>query len=182
MRSSRNIFFGMFFAFVCGLQAQEGVFQEEDGFNADRLRQQHTSLLSPERFSMYQSYSVSFVHAFGNSYSQGTYLNTVVYRFDFPLTISFDFGFYTPFYQNFDKRSPWWYDEDAKYSAANFILPRIGIEFQPTPNMHISLQIFNMPDAIRAYSPFWRSYSCREYTWSPDYCTPWHLRHYRYRR
>lgn len=181
MNYRRILDFGILFS--CLLFAQESIPWKDDGFDSNQLKQQEPSLLAPERFSMIQSYSVSYVYGSGfGSYSKGVYLNTVVYQFDFPLALSFDFGFYTPFHQNFNERDPWWFDEDAKYSAVNFLLPRVGLEYNPTPNVSLSLQVFNMPDAAKAYSPFWRSYPCRSYTWTPDYCTPWHLRPYRYRR
>jgi len=116
-------------------------------------------LLNPNRFSMNQSVSMSFGSGGDGSYSSGLYLNTISYRLADPLTLSMDIGFHAPFYssmQGLPSGNLW----DGTTSSS-LVLPRIGLNYQPTDNTLISLQLVNGADAVKAYgyptgNPFWR--------------------------
>jgi hypothetical protein len=116
--------------------------------------------LNANRFSMYQSYSMSFGAGGGNQTSSGLYLNTVSYRLSDPLTLSMDMGFHTPFYNSMPgMQSGNLWDGTTQSSL---VLPRIGLEYKPSEHTSFSLQLINGPDAAKAYgqagsySPFWR--------------------------
>jgi hypothetical protein len=114
------------------------------------------SFLSPNRFSMQQSYSVNFSSGSLGSSSSGLYLNTLSYKLANPLTLSADVGFYSPLYSNsagkFGSRGI----QDPSLGSS-LVMPRLGLEYKPTKNTTFSLQLFNGQDAVKAYgypSPF----------------------------
>ncbi len=114
------------------------------------------SFLSPNRFSMSQSYSVGFSSSSYGSSSAGLYLNTLNYQLSEPLTLSADVGFFSPLYSSspgsFNSRG---LQDPTKGSS--FVFPRIGLEYKPTKNLSFSLQLLNGQDANKAYgtpSPF----------------------------
>jgi hypothetical protein len=121
-------------------------------------------LLSPARFSMRQSYSMGFGMGGGSSYSSGLYLNTLSYQLASPLTLSVDVGFHTPFYSSFSQGPS--QNLLSGGMRPSVVLPRIGLDYKPTENTSISLQLINGPDAYKAYgspyglgaSPFWRGF------------------------
>ncbi len=119
--------------------------------------------LSPNRFSMHQSYSLNFSSGGGGSSSSGLYLNTLAYQIAAPLTLSMDIGFHAPFYNSYSGmqgRTIW-----NGSQRPSLVLPRIGLDYKPTEHTSISLQLINGSDALKAYgspyyggmgSPFWR--------------------------
>jgi hypothetical protein len=122
--------------------------------------------LNPNRFSMHQSYSLNFSSGNGGSYSSGLYLNTLQYQLATPLVLSMDIGFHSPIYNSVSALqggpSPW-----SGSFRPTLVLPRIGLEYKPTENTQISLQLINGNDATKAYgspfaaglgSPFWRGF------------------------
>jgi len=123
----------------------------DEGFSASSLRANRSFfLLDPSRFGMQQSYTMSYTGSSFGSYSAGIYLNTLSYRFAIPLTLSVDVGMYNMFHNSFDAG---YYAEPAEDSRPQFVLPRIGLEYRPTSNVTMSLQIVQFPDAIKAYGP-----------------------------
>ncbi len=108
------------------------------------------SFLNPSRFSMHQSYSVSFTGSGQGSSSSGVYLNTLSYQIANPLTLSMDLGFYSPFYSNV----PGLADRtmlSKQGAGTSFVLPRIALEYKPTEHFSLNLGIINGPDAAKAY-------------------------------
>jgi hypothetical protein len=125
----------------------------DEGFTASSLRTKSSfSLLDPSRFGMQQSYSMQYTSTSFGSFSSGVYLNTLSYRFGIPLTLSVDIGAYNMFHNDFEASA---YDaQDANSRAPQFILPRIGLEYRPTSNVTMSLQVLQFPDAYQAYGPW----------------------------
>ena len=112
------------------------------------------SFLNPSRFSMHQSYSLSFASGGAGSTSSGVYLNTLSYKLASPLTLSMDMGFYTPIHSSIPGMR-----QNALSSpgaGTSMILPRMGLEYKPSDNFSLNLEIFNGQDAWKAYggSPF----------------------------
>jgi hypothetical protein len=118
------------------------------------------SFVHPNRFSMQQSYSMSFSSGSLGSQSSGLYLNTLAYKLAEPLTLSADLGFYTPFYSSL----PGMQSSGMRGAAegSSMVFPRVGLEYKPSKNLSMSLQLFNGPDAAKAYgydgflSPWYR--------------------------
>lgn len=112
------------------------------------------SFLNPNRFSMHQSYSLGFASGRAGSTSSGVYLNTLSYKLASPLTLSMDMGFYTPIHSTIPGLR-----QNALSSpgaGTSMILPRVGLEYKPSDNFSLNLEIFNGQDAWKAYggSPF----------------------------
>lgn len=101
-----------------------------------------TPLVSQRRFSMSQSYSMGITAGGGSTYSQGLYLNSVAYRLTDPLTLLVDFGFSTPFHASgaFAKAAP-----DMQ---SQFVLPRVGLEYQPSENLVLSLNYYRLTPGL----------------------------------
>lgn len=125
----------------------------DEGFSASSLRSKNSFfLLDPSRFGMQQSYSMQYTSSSVGSLSSGVYLNTLSYRFAIPLTLSVDVGMYNMFHSSLD--ADLYAAPDSRDRSPQFILPRIGLEYKPTSNVSMSLQVFQMQDAFRAYGPF----------------------------
>lgn len=108
------------------------------------------SLLNPNRFSMRQSYSVGFASGSFGSSSAGLYLNTLSYRLADPLTLSADVGFHTPLYSSGAFSGGPAGFQDPRLNSS-LVLPRIGLEYKPSENTSMSIQLFNGRDAHKAY-------------------------------
>ncbi|MBF0429861.1 MAG: hypothetical protein HQK83_01170 [Fibrobacteria bacterium] len=113
------------------------------------------SLLDPSRFNMSQSYSTTMSYGGGSSHSYGMYLNTISYQLFNPLVLSVDLGLYTPFFStgSYSQSSAW----SQQNKLANFVLPRVSLDYKPTKNTHISLHYINMNDACKAYGCYYNS-------------------------
>lgn len=107
------------------------------------------SLMNPNRFSMRQSYSMNFASGSFGSQSAGLYLNTLSYKLADPLTLSADVGFYSPLYSSTGSFSKAGFQDPSMNSS--LVLPRIGLEYKPSKNTTLSLQLLNGPDAYKAY-------------------------------
>lgn len=106
------------------------------------------SFMNPGRFSMHQSYSMSFASGSYGSTSAGLYLNTLSYKLAEPLTLSADLGFYTPLYSSMPGMKTSFRDAGT---GSSLVFPRVGLEYKPSKNMSMSLQLFNGQDAAKAY-------------------------------
>jgi hypothetical protein len=104
------------------------------------------SLSNPSRFSMQQSYSVSAMASGAGSMSSGLYLNTVSYRVSDPLVLSMDFGIHTPMHSSYPG-----FEGNSGADASSFVLPRFGLEYRPNERFTLNLEVFNGPDAWKAY-------------------------------
>lgn len=134
----------------------------EEGFTSTSLRSKSSLfLLDPNRFGMDQSYSMQYTSTSFGSFSSGVYLNTLSYRFEMPLTLSMDIGVYNMFHNDFQGSA---YDSrESGDHSPQFILPRIGLEYKPTSNVTMSLQVLQLPDAYKAYGP-WGYYGYGPYS------------------
>ncbi len=104
------------------------------------------SLVNPGRFSMHQSYSLSFASGGGGSASSGLYLNTLSYRLADPLVFSMDLGFFTPIYSTVQGATG-----KTPGLGTSLVLPRMGLEYRPSENFTLSLDLVNAADAFKAY-------------------------------
>lgn len=122
-------------------------YREQSGFGG-------FSLLHPQRFSMAQSYSVSFTGSSSGSSGSGLYLNTLSYQLAQPLVLSVDLGVHTPLYSTFGGST---YSQPGAFqqggTAAELVLPRIGLDYKPSDNLLFSIQWVNGEDAWKAYGP-----------------------------
>jgi hypothetical protein len=107
------------------------------------------SFANPSRFSMQQSYSVSAYSSGSGSMSSGLYLNTVSYRISDPLVLSVDMGVHTPMHSTFAGNSG-----ATGAEASSFVLPRIGLDYVPNDRFSMHFQVYNGPDAWKAYGPY----------------------------
>ena len=121
---------------------------------AGRTSSNSVSFLNPNRFSMHQSYSLSFASGGTGSASSGVYLNTLSYKLASPLTLSMDMGFYTPIHSTIPGTRQ--NSLSSPGAGTSMILPRLGLEYKPSDNFSLNLEIFNGQDAWKAYggSPF----------------------------
>lgn len=102
------------------------------------------SLASASRFSSTQSYSLMAMTGPGGSMSSGLYLNTLSYRFTPQLTASVDLGFHTPLHSSLPGPEP-------ETGLGSVVLPRMGIEYRPSDRLSVNLELYNGPDAFKAY-------------------------------
>jgi len=75
------------------------------------------------------------------------------YQFEVPLKLSADIGIYHLFSRS-TENDPRPLHKNPQTPNADILFPRIGLEYHPTSNSYIALQIFNTKDASRAYAPF----------------------------
>jgi hypothetical protein len=92
--------------------------------------------LDPNRFSMQQSFSLSYISLGGHGYSQGVYLNTMAYRFSDPLKISLQWGVLNQPLGNFGVPSLY---------QSGFFFSGASLEYKPSRNLSIGLQVNRTP-------------------------------------
>ena len=92
--------------------------------------------LNPKRFSMQQSYSLSYTSLGGRDFSQGVYLNTMSYQVADPLQVSLQWGVMNQplsglgvpsLYQN------------------GFFVSGASVEYKPSRNLAVGLQFNRYP-------------------------------------
>jgi hypothetical protein len=105
--------------------------------------------LNPNRFSMQQSYALSYMSLGGHGFSQGVYLNTMSYQLADPLLVSFQWGFLNQPLGSFGV--PSLYNNGLFVSGAS-------VEYKPSRNLSIGVQFNRDP---RGY-------------WSPQYGYPYY--------
>ena len=145
---------------------QKSVMLEKNDFNSDNLlASEHRntdasgfSFLDRNRFSMQQSYSLSYASGGAGSMSSGLYLNTLNYKLSNPLTLSVDLGFYTPISSTIPGARQ--NTLMSQGTGSSFVLPRVGLEYRPNDRFVMNLDLVNMQDAYKAYGspyaqPFW---------------------------
>jgi hypothetical protein len=114
------------------------------------------AFLNPNRFSMRQSYSMSFSSSSYGALSSGLYLNTLSYKLAEPLTLTADVGFHMPLYAGAGRLSSRNLQDPSQGSSV--IFPSVGLEYKPSKHTSFSLNFFNGEDAMKAYgaglSPF----------------------------
>jgi hypothetical protein len=131
---------------ICSSQNYVG---REEPFTKERLTGGTTTLgltpstarglLDPSRFSMRQSYSVSYITSGAYSDMTGLYLNRLQYNFAIPITLQVDLGYFHKPMALMDRESPPGTNNQA------FTVPRVGLTFQPSKNFLMSFEYFHMP-------------------------------------
>lgn len=102
--------------------------------------------LDPNKLSITQSYSMSYLSMGGNSFSQGMYLNTMTYHFKLPVELSFQWGIaHQPL--NFTGNAPF-YNQGPFIRGAN-------LSFKPAKNVSIQVEFNNDPYGYGAWNN-WR--------------------------
>ncbi len=101
--------------------------------------------LNPNRFSMQHSYSLSYLSASGNGYSQGMYLNTMSYQVSDPLSVSLQWGMMNQPLSSFGASAL--YQSGFFFSGAN-------LEYKPSDKFSVGLQINSQPQS-NYYSPYY---------------------------
>jgi hypothetical protein len=145
---------------VFSLAFAQDFISEEKPFTKDRLTQgpaalgltqaSSSGLLDPSRFSMRQSYSMSYVTNGSQGDMTGLYLNRMQYNFSIPLTLQVDVGY-------FHKPLALAGEQPAMPGAQNQTLtvPRVGLIYQPSENLFMSFEYFNVPAGYgNAFMPF----------------------------
>jgi len=110
----------------------------------------NNGLLDPARFSMQQSYSMSYVTGGGQSDMTGLYLNRMQYSFKVPLTLQVDVGF-------FHKPMELMGGAETPPGAKNAVLtvPHVGLTYRPSNNFMMSFEYFQAPAGYgNALSPY----------------------------
>jgi hypothetical protein len=105
--------------------------------------------LDPAKFSMSQSYSLSFVTGGGHTYNQGLYLNTMRYQFSNPLSMYLQLGFVHQPFGNLG-------EENLKQGSDVFV-SGAGLEYKPSENFKLQLEFSQQPRSYYPYYPY-RSY------------------------
>ncbi len=103
--------------------------------------------LNPNRFSMQQSYSLSYLSAGGQGFSQGVYLNTMSYRFSDPLQVSLQWGIMNQPLSSLGVPSMY---------SSGFFLSGANLEYKPSKNMSVGIQFNSYPAG--SYYPYRAGY------------------------
>jgi len=107
--------------------------------------------LNPARFSMQQSYSLSYLSFGGKGFSQGVYLNTMQYQFADPLTVQLQWGVaHQPFV---GAGLPGIYGNGVFLSGAS-------VDYKPSEKISIGLRLESYPPG--GLSPNAYDYRLRE--------------------
>jgi hypothetical protein len=155
----------LFCAAISVAVAGQSIPWNEPGFTLGTLQGKGSSGLfffDPSRFGMQQSYSVSFSSSGAGSHSSGVYLNTLSYDFGIPLRLEVDVGMYNMFYSNFGNQMLQERMNQGGH-APQFLLPRVGLEYQPTENVMLMLEVIQVNDALKAYGPYRSFYHRRHF-------------------
>lgn len=111
--------------------------------------------LDPSKFSMSQSYSLSFITGGGHSYNQGLYLNTMRYQFSNPLSMFLQLGFvHQPLgslgEKNFQQQS-------------EVFVSGVGLEYKPAENFRMQFEFSQQPRSYNPYNPYNNLYFRNEF-------------------
>lgn len=96
-----------------------------------------SSLLDPSRFSMRQSYSMSYSSFGGESDLSGLYLNRMTYQFQIPLTLQVDVGLFHKPMALFSE-----IPEKNGEKAAVLGIPHARLTWQPSEKFMMSIEYF----------------------------------------
>jgi hypothetical protein len=131
-------------------------------FGRDRMVRKDPEFLGLQmsRFQMQQTYSMAFTSSSFGSQSAGLYLNTMSYQIATPLRVYADVGVYNMFSQS----GPISQYNTGTPGQPELILPRVGIEYRPTDNVTIMLEVMQGNDAQKAYGSPYSPYYGRS-TW-----------------
>ncbi len=92
--------------------------------------------LDPSRFSMHHSYSMSYASIGGKGFTQGLYLNTMTYRFAFPLTVSLQLGI---------ANNPLQSANTASILQNGFFVSGAQVRYQPSKNTILEFNFRQTP-------------------------------------
>ena len=125
-------------------------------FSKYTLLNSPTKIFDPAKLSMQQSYTMSYTGNGQGTYSSGVYINHISYQIFQPVKLYVDLGvanmFHNTMQPNQSNQS-----NQLNDNQPNFIIPRIGLNYQATDNLFLSIQYTNLKDAWQAgnyYSPF----------------------------
>ena len=122
-------------------------------FSKATLLHSSANIFDPARFNMQQSYTLSYTGSAHGTSSAGVYINHLSYQISRPLQLFVDFGMANMFHNSMHSSQ----SNDLNNNQPNFIIPRFGLNYQPTKNLFLSIQYTNVRDAWQAgnyYSPF----------------------------
>jgi hypothetical protein len=106
-------------------------------------------LLDPSRFSVSQSYSMSFSSGSGGESWDGLYLSTLSYQLAVPVTLSLDLGLAHQPGALF-KAGPM----NRQFDASAVVMPRLELKYQPFRNTLIRVQYLNSK-GLSSRSPYY---------------------------
>jgi len=109
--------------------------------------------IDPQRFSMQQSYSLSYLSAGGQGFSQGMYLNTMSYRFSDPLHVSLQWGLMNQPLSSLGVPGVY---------TSGFFLSGANLEYKPSKNLSLGVQFNSYPAGY--YSPYRAGYPYYDYS------------------
>ncbi|MBN1895106.1 hypothetical protein JW906_11450 [bacterium] len=133
----------LFLAGACFSQGSSGQTKENAAGLRIRPSGFMSALLDPAKFSMEQSYSVSFAASGSRSMNQGLYLNTLKYKFSDPLFAQVRIGYlHQPFGGSFAQNQ----------TGGTLFVQNAMLRYKPTPNMTITLDYEQIP------APFFNPY------------------------
>ena len=122
-----------------------------DGSTVLGLTPAPAGLLDPGRFSMQQSYSMSYWSNGREGDMTGLYLNRLRYDFSIPLSLQVDIGlFHKPMALFSGGKS-----ETPGVENQTITIPRVGLTYQPSKNIFMAFEYFSVPAGYsHAASPF----------------------------
>ena len=94
--------------------------------------------LDPSKFSMQQSFTLSFTSLNGYGLARGVYLNTMRYQLSNPLSLSVQWGFFNNL-SDPNRLNP---------NGSGFFLSGANLEYKPSENFHIGVQYSAYPNAL----------------------------------
>jgi hypothetical protein len=100
---------------------------------------------NPDKFSMHQSYSLTFGSFGGNSYHQGLYLNTMSYQFSNAVTTYLQLALaHQPLGSMMQN--------DQGQNGTKAFVSGAGLEYKPTDNFSLQVEFSQVPGSM--YSPY----------------------------
>ncbi|RPI02829.1 MAG: hypothetical protein EHM72_03165 [Calditrichaeota bacterium] len=111
--------------------------------------------LDPSRFSMTQSYSMSYLSSGGKGFTQGVYLNTLQYQFSIPLTLTLQVGM---------AHQPFGGTGASPMLKDGIFVSGAQASFRPTQNTLVQFEYSRRPlSTFSGYSPFYSGWGWREW-------------------
>ena len=98
-------------------------------------------LLDPGRFSMHQSYSMSYWSNGREGDMTGLYLNRLQYDFSIPLSLQVDIGLFHKPMALFNGGK----GEAPGAENQTLTIPRVGLTYQPSKNIFMAFEYFSVP-------------------------------------
>lgn len=133
------------------LSAQGLIYQQVPFTKETLLGKQSSTLLDPSRFSMQQSYSMSFSSNGRENDLSGLYLNRMSYEFDIPLTLQVDIGLFHKPLSLFDGKNEL---NGGGEKAAYLGVPHARLLWRPSDKFMMSIEYFQSPSSYAKTSPF----------------------------